>query len=386
VDLTNSKLPSFDFAGKRVLLRVDFNIPIRGEEVLNDERMVRALPTINYLLEKSKSLRIITHRGRPSESGEIEPEFSVKPIANRLSELIDIPVPIADSLEDLEQDKKIIMLENIRFFQGEKDNSEDLAKALGKHGDVYIMDAFGTAHRKQSSTFGVIDSVAEAGVGFLVEDELEALKKILVNPKKPLIGIIGGSKISTKIDVIDSLTSYVDKLIIGGALANTCYKAMGKNIGKSLFEEDYLGVAEKLVGNKKIVLPENVVVLDTSNDSVLEKHINDIASHEAICDVGKKSLDYFQKHIASAKTIFWNGPLGKFEDPRFSEGTSEVAKIMSECEAYSIIGGGETITSFANINLMDSVDYASTAGGAFLEYIEKNSLPCIDKIIIKNKG
>tara|TARA_B100001057_G_scaffold269547_1_gene269703 strand:+ start:10204 stop:11364 length:1161 start_codon:yes stop_codon:yes gene_type:complete len=386
VDLTNSKLPSFDFAGKRVLLRVDFNIPIRGEEVLNDERMVRALPTINYLLEKSKSLRIITHRGRPSESGEIEPEFSVKPIANRLSELINIPVPIADSLEDLEQDKKIIMLENIRFFQGEKDNSEDLAKALGKHGDVYIMDAFGTAHRKQSSTFSVIDSVAEAGVGFLVEDELEALKKILVNPKKPLIGIIGGSKISTKIDVIDSLTSYVDKLIIGGALANTCYKAMGKNIGKSLFEEDYLGVAEKLVGNKKIVLPENVVVLDTSNDSVLEKHIDDIASHEAICDVGKRSLDYFQKHIASAKTIFWNGPLGKFEDPRFSEGTSEVAKIMSECEAYSIIGGGETITSFANINLMDSVDYASTAGGAFLEYIEKNSLPCIDKIIIKNKG
>jgi phosphoglycerate kinase len=386
VDLTNSKLPSFDFAGKRVLLRVDFNIPIKGEEVLNDERMVRALPTINYLLEKSKSLRIITHRGRPSESGEIEPEFSVKPIANRLSELIDIPVPIADSLEDLEQDKKIIMLENIRFFQGEKDNSEDLAKALGKHGDVYIMDAFGTAHRKQSSTFSVIDSVAEAGVGFLVEDELEALKKILVNPKKPLIGIIGGSKISTKINVIDSLTSYVDKLIIGGALANTCYKAMGKNIGKSLFEENYLGVAEKLVGNKKIVLPENVVVLDTSNDSVLEKHINDIASHEAICDVGKKSLDYFQKHIASAKTIFWNGPLGKFEDPRFSEGTSEVAKIMSECEAYSIIGGGETITSFANINLMDSVDYASTAGGAFLEYIEKNSLPCIDKIIIKNKG
>jgi len=386
VDLTNSKLPSFDFAGKRVLLRVDFNIPIRGEEVLNDERMVRALPTINYLLEKSKSLKIITHRGRPSESGEIEPEFSVKPIANRLSELIDIPVPIADSLEDLEQDKKIIMLENIRFFQGEKDNSENLAKALGKHGDVYIMDAFGTAHRKQSSTFGVIDSVAEAGVGFLVEDELEALKKILVNPKKPLIGIIGGSKISTKINVIDSLTSYVDKLIIGGALANTCYKAMGKNIGKSLFEEDYLGVAEKLVVNKKIVLPENVVVLDTSNDSVLEKHIDDIASHEAICDVGKRSLDYFQKHIASAKTIFWNGPLGKFEDPRFSEGTSEVAKIMSECEAYSIIGGGETITSFANINLMDSVDYASTAGGAFLEYIEKNSLPCIDKIIIKNKG
>ena len=386
MDLANSKLPSFDFEGKRVLLRVDFNIPIRGEKVLNDERMVRALPTINYLLEKSKSLRIITHRGRPSESGEIEPEFSIKPIANRLSELIEIPVPIADSLEDLEQDKKIIMLENIRFFQGEKDNSEDLAKALGKHGDVYIMDAFGTAHRKQSSTFGVIDSVAEAGVGFLVEDELEALKKILVNPKKPLIGIIGGSKISTKINVIDSLTSYVDKLIIGGALANTCYKAMGKNIGQSLFEADYLDVAKKLVGNEKIVLPENVVVLDTSNDSVLEKHIDNIASHEAICDVGKKSLDYFQKHIDSAKTIFWNGPLGKFEDPRFSEGTSEVAKIMSKCEAYSIIGGGETITSFANINLMDSVDYASTAGGAFLEYIEKNSLPCIDKIIIKNKG
>ena len=220
----------------------------------------------------------------------------------------------------------------------------------------------------------------------MVEDELEALKKILVNPKKPLIGIIGGSKISTKINVIDSLTSYADKLIIGGALANTCYMAMGKNIGQSLFEGDYLDVAEKFIDNEKIVLPENVIVLDKSNDSVLEKHIDDVASHEAIYDIGKKSLEYFQKHLASAKTIFWNGPLGKFEDPRFSKGTSEVAKIMSESEAYSIIGGGETITSFANINLMDSVDYASTAGGAFLEYIENNSLPCIDRIINKNKG
>ena len=386
MDLTNSKLSSFNFKEKRVLLRVDFNIPIRDEEVLNDERMIRALPTIKYLLEKAKSLRIITHRGRPLESGEVQPEFSIKPIAERLSQLLDIPVPIAHSLDGLEQDKKIIMLENIRFFQGEKENSGNLSKTLGNYGDVYIMDAFGTAHRKQASTFGVIDSVAEAGVGFLVEDELEALKKILVKPKKPLIGIIGGSKISSKINVIDSLTSYVDKLILGGALANTCYMAMGKNIGKSLFEEDYIDVAEKLVGNEKIVLPENVVVLDTSNDSVLEKHIDDIASHESICDVGKKSLEYFQKHIKSAKTVFWNGPLGKFEDPRFSEGTSEVAKIMSESKAYSIIGGGETITSFANINLMDSVDYASTAGGAFLEYIENNSLPCIDKIITKNKG
>ena len=295
MDLTNSKLSSFDFEGKRVLLRVDFNIPIRDEEVLNDERMVRALPTIKHLLEKAKSLRIITHRGRPQETGAVQPEFSIKPIAKRLSQLLDIPVPIADSLDDLEQDKKIIMLENIRFFQGEKENSTNLSKTLGNYGDVYIMDAFGTAHRKQASTFGVIDSVVEAGVGFLVEDELEALKKILVNPKKPLIGIIGGSKISTKINVIDSLTSYVDKLIIGGALANTCYMAMGKNIGKSLFEKDFIDVAEKLVGNEKIVLPENVVVLDTSNDSVFEKHIDDIASHEAICDVGKKSLEYFQK-------------------------------------------------------------------------------------------
>ena len=289
MDLTNSKLSSFDFEGKRVLLRVDFNIPIRDEEVLNDERMVRALPTIKHLLEKAKSLRIITHRGRPLESGEVQPEFSIKPIAKRLSQLLNIPVPIADSLDGLEQDKKIIMLENIRFFQGEKENSTNLSKTIGNYGDVYIMDAFGTAHRKQASTFGIIDSVTEAGVGFLVEDELEALKKILVNPKKPLIGIIGGSKISSKINVIDSLTSYVDKLIIGGALANTCYMAMGKNIGKSLFEEDYLDVAEKLVGNEKIVLPKNVIVLDTSNDSVSEKHIDDIASHEAVCDVGKKS-------------------------------------------------------------------------------------------------
>tara|TARA_X000001036_G_scaffold277136_1_gene257443 strand:+ start:7262 stop:8422 length:1161 start_codon:yes stop_codon:yes gene_type:complete len=386
VDLTNSNLSSFDLIGKRVLLRVDFNIPIRDDEILNDERMVRALPTIEYLLEHAKSLRIITHRGRPQESGKIQPEFSVKPIAKRLSQLLDIPIPIANSLEDLDQATKIIMLENIRFFNGEKNNSKELARQLGKSSDIYIMDAFGTAHRKQASTFAVIDSISEAGVGFLVEDELKALKKILVNPEKPLIGIIGGSKISTKINVIDSLTSYVDKLIIGGALANTCYLAMGKNIGKSLFEEEYIEVAKKLTENNKIVLPENVVVLDTSNDSVLEKHIDNVENHEAICDVGRKSLDYFQKHISSAKTVFWNGPLGKFEDSRFSEGTSEVAKLMSQSSAYSIIGGGETITSFANINLMNSVNYASTAGGAFLEYIENKSLPCIDKIIKKNNG
>ena len=384
MNLGKCNLESLDFQNKDVLMRVDFNIPIKDDLVTNDERMLRVIPTIKYLLEKSKSIKLISHRGRPLENNQIQEEFSLAPVVKRLSEILGIEIPLLSTIEELNDKSGIMMLENIRFFEGEKNNSEVLSKKLASYADIFVMDAFATSHRKEASTYGVTDFIKNACVGLLIEKELNALNKILKDPEKPLLGIIGGSKISTKIKVIDSLTNYVDFLIIGGALANTCYKAMKKNIGKSFYEKDFLDVAERLIKNEKIILPKNVVVFDESQNKVIEKHINDVQDLDTIYDIGQKSLEYFKKHISEAKTIFWNGPLGKFEDERFSKGTSEVAKLMSKAKAYSIIGGGETITSFSNFNLMDSVDYASTGGGAFLEYIELNSLPCIEKIIKKN--
>jgi phosphoglycerate kinase len=278
------------------------------------------------------------------------------------------------------------MLENIRFYKGEKQNEDKLSKALAETADVFVMDAFGTAHRKQASTFGVTKFVKEACVGLLVEEELKALEKIIDSPEKPLLGIIGGSKISTKMKVLESLTRHVDHLIIGGALANTCLKALGKNIGKSLYEEDFIELAKTIIKNKKILLPSYVVVTKGRDANLEEKHIDDVEDDDIIFDIGQSSIEDFSQYINSAKTIIWNGPMGYFEEERFAKGTAGIALKISESTGYSIIGGGETLASFSNLNMMDCVDYASTAGGAFLEYIELGTLPCIEVIKNKNMG
>ena len=381
-----NSISSIDLTDKSVLLRVDFNVPLKGSELLDDERLIRALPTINFIAENAKSLKIISHLGRPEETGLVQDKFSLKPVAKKLAELLGKEVNLVNSLKELKSLKNISMLENIRFYKGEKQNEDNLSKALAETADVFVMDAFGTAHRKQASTFGVTKFVKEACVGLLVEEELKALEKIIDSPEKPILGIIGGSKISTKMKVLESLTRHVDHLIIGGALANTCLKALGKNIGKSLYEEDFIELAKTIIKNKKILLPSYVVVTKGRDANLEEKHIDDVEDDDIIFDIGQSSIEDFSQYINSAKTIIWNGPMGYFEEERFAKGTAGIALKISESTGYSIIGGGETLASFSNLNMMDCVDYASTAGGAFLEYIELGTLPCIEVIKNKNMG
>ena len=378
-----NSVSSMDLTNKNVLLRVDFNVPLKGSELLDDERLVRALPTINLIAQKAKSLKIISHLGRPEETGLVQDKFSLKPVAKKLAELLGKEVNLVNSLKELKSLENISMLENIRFYKGEKQNEDNLSQALAETADVFVMDAFGTAHRKQASTYGVTEFVKEACVGLLVEEELMALKKIIDSPEKPLLGIIGGSKISTKMKILKSLTNHVDQLIIGGALANTCFKALGKNIGKSLYEEAYVDLAKTIIEDKKILLPSYVVVTKGRDSNSQEKHIDEVEDDDIIFDIGQSAIEDFSQYINSAKTIIWNGPMGYFEEERFAKGTAGIALKISESSGYSIIGGGETLASFSNLNMMDCVDYASTAGGAFLEYIELGTLPCIE--VIKNK-
>ena len=381
-----NSVSSIDLTNKSVLLRVDFNVPLKGSELLDDERLVRALPTINLIAQKAKSLKIISHLGRPEETGLVQDKFSLKPVAKKLAELLGQEVNLVNSLKELKSLENISMLENIRFYKGEKQNDDNLSQALAETADVFVMDAFGTAHRKQASTYGVTEFVKEACVGLLVEEELMALKKIIDSPEKPLLGIIGGSKISTKMKILKSLTNHVDQLIIGGALANTCFKALGKNIGKSLYEEAYVDLAKTIIEDKKILLPSYVVVTKGRDSNSQEKHINEVEDDDIIFDIGQSAIEDFSQYINSAKTIIWNGPMGYFEEERFAKGTAGIALKISESSGYSIIGGGETLASFSNLNMMDCVDYASTAGGAFLEYIELGTLPCIEAIKNKNMG
>ena len=384
MNFEKSFLSSKNLDNKAVLLRVDYNVPLEGETLLDDERLVRSIPTIEHILSKTNNLKILSHLGRPKEGEAIASEFSLAPIAKRLSELLDKEVTLVKSLEELKESKNLCMLENIRSFEGEKNNEDELSVALSQLGDIFIMDAFGTAHRKQASTFGIVNYIEEACFGLLIEQEIDALKKIVISPKKPLLGIIGGSKISTKINVIESLTNHCDWLIVGGALANTCYAAQGKNIGKSLFEPSYLEVAKKIIEHPQIVIPTFVV---TSNGSeAREKSVNELSDEDVILDVGQQSVEAFSQYIDEANTIVWNGPLGKFEDDRFSKGTEGIAKKVAESNAMTIIGGGETLAAFSKIKMMHSVDYASTGGGAFLEYIELGSLPSLEIINQKNLG
>ena len=381
-----NSVSSIDLTNKNVLLRVDFNVPLKGSELLDDERLIRALPTINLIAQKAKSLKIISHLGRPEETGLVQDKFSLKPVAKKLAELLGQEVNLVNSLKELKSLENISMLENIRFYKGEKQNEDNLSQALAETADVFVMDAFGTAHRKQASTYGVTKFVKEACVGLLVEEELMALKKIIDSPEKPLLGIIGGSKISTKMKILKSLTNHVDQLIIGGALANTCFKALGKNIGKSLYEEAYVDLAKTIIEDKKILLPSYVVVTKGRDSNSQEKHIDEVEDDDIIFDIGQSAIEDFSQYINSAKTIIWNGPMGYFEEERFAKGTAGIALKISESSGYSIIGGGETLASFSNLNMMDCVDYASTAGGAFLEYIELGTLPCIEAIKNKNMG
>ena len=369
-------LRDIDFSGKSVLLRLDLNTPIDSGKVSDNERILRSLKTIEFLADQSKRLIIISHLGRPQENNEIQPEYSLKPVAEELSNLIAKKVDLAKSLSDIDEANSITLLENVRFLEGEKSNNDKLAKTLSSLADVVVFDAFATSHRAHASTSGIISHSKEACAGYLIEEELYSLNKAFSDPKRPFVAVIGGSKVSTKLGLLDSLASKVDLLLLGGGIANTCLLSQGKSIGNSLAEESMLHEAKRLSENNKVIIPDKFMVL-TENGMVIEKTAGEIEDTDQIFDVSENFFRENDDLFKEAKTIIWNGPIGMIEDDRFSKGTARLAKIISSSNAFSVIGGGDTIAGAKKANVLDKVGYVSTAGGAFLEFLEGKQLPAI---------
>ena len=377
-------LTDYHITSKRVMLRADMNVPIKGGKVENEERIDRSLKTIKFILDQGGKLTLVTHLGRPQESDQVQEEFSLRPIAECLEKKLNRPIVIEESLHALNSSKaELAMLENIRFFDGEKRNSPQLAKELAKNCDLFVNDAFATSHRAHASTVGVVDFVNEACAGFLIKEELEALENF-DKAKRPIVGVLGGAKISTKLSLISSLAKKVDFLILGGGLANTCLGAQGKEIGSSLTEMGMYQEVKAFVDNEKILLPSKVLVGKDKRSKVREKDVNNLTEEDCIFDVSPDFFISLADIFNKAGTIVWNGPMGLFEEDKFSHGTLEVAKQIANSNAYSIVGGGDTISAATKAGILDSINYLSTAGGAFLEYLEGKSLPAL--LALKKKA
>lgn len=368
---------------KRVLIREDLNVPIKNGKITSDERIIAALPTIKNALQQKAAVILMSHLGRPIE-GEFDDEYSLKPVALRLSQLLNQEVKLIKDWQNGVDVKpgQVVLLENVRFNLGEEKNSPELAKQYANLCDVFMMDAFATAHRAQASTAGVSEFAKEAIAGPLLSAELKALSSVMKNPARPLLAIIGGSKVSTKIELLDSLIDKVDILIVGGGIANTLLKAQGVEIGKSLYEADWVDRAKKLIEkarakNVLMPLPVDVVVAKNFDDANNAKTISlaQIAQDDCIFDIGPKTAAEYATLIHTAKTIIWNGPVGVFELAAFAEGTRAVGEAVAESGAYSLAGGGDTLAALAKFSLHDRMSYVSTGGGALLEYLEGRELP-----------
>lgn len=386
------RLKDMDLKGKRVLVRVDFNVPLDDKLQITDDTRIRAsLPTIKFIMEKGGRQIVMSHLGRPK--GKPVPSMSLKPAAARLGELLGKTVICApdcvgfdvEAIVNKLQDGEVLLLENLRFHAEEEKNEPDFSKKLAALGTVYVNDAFGSAHRAHSSTAGVCDYIPERAPGFLMEKELDYLGKALENPSCPFVAILGGAKISGKIDVITNLISKVDSLIIGGGLANTFLKAEGMEIGSSLVENDKLEIARNTLSlaaeqNKPLLLPKDAVVADTFNNDAKHKTISvmEMTQGWQILDIGPATRELYAEKIKSAKTIIWNGPMGVFEMDNFSEGTKAIAVAIAEATkkgATSVVGGGDSIAALSKFNLTDAMSHVSTGGGASLEFLEGKTLP-----------
>lgn len=382
-----------DFKNKRALVRVDFNVPMKDGKITDDFRIKSSLKTIEYLLEKGAKVVLMSHLGRPK--GQYNKEFSLKAVANRLEELLgrkvvffDIETPTSDETVAASKDfdGSILLLQNTRFNADEEKNDAEFAKELAKHGDVFVNDAFGTAHRAHSSNVGV-SQLMPAVAGFLVEDEIKYIKENLDNPKHPFVAILGGAKVSDKIGVIENLIKKVDKIIIGGAMANTFLKAKGYCMGKSLVEDDKIELAKDLLenankNNVEILLPVDLVLTNDLDNSDVIKMVDldaDKADLMAV-DIGDKTIQLFKDAIKEAKLVIWNGPMGVFENKSFSKGTFEIAKAVAESDAISIIGGGDSSLAVKLSGYEDKVTHVSTGGGASLEMMEGKELPGISAL------
>lgn len=378
------KMADLDLKQKRVLIRQDLNVPIKEGKVASDARILASLPTIKQALEAGAYVMIMSHLGRPTE-GQVDAAFSLAPVADYLSQALGQEVALVKNwlgAEDGLLDTKpgqVVLLENVRFNVGEKKNSEDLARQMAQLCDIYVMDAFGTAHRAQASTHGVAKFAPVACAGPLLAAELDALATAMNNPAKPLVAIVGGSKVSTKLTVLESLSGVVDQLIVGGGIANTFLAAQGHPVGKSLYEEDLVATAKSLMGKTNIPLPTDVVVAKefSENAEAVVKPVAEVADDEMILDIGPESAQHLANLLKDAQTIIWNGPVGVFEFDQFGHGTAVISKAIAESKAFSIAGGGDTLAAVDKYGITEQVSYISTGGGAFLEFIEGKQLPAV---------
>ncbi|MDB4427295.1 phosphoglycerate kinase [Porticoccaceae bacterium] len=378
--MTVKLMTELDLASKRVLIREDLNVPIKEGQVTSDARIQAALPTIQQAIQAGAKVILMSHLGRPTE-GEYNPDFSMEPVAKHLSGLLGQPVRLEQSWTNgIEMnDGEIVILENVRFNPGEKKNDDTLAKAYAKLCDIFVMDAFGTAHRAQASTHGVSKYAPVACAGPLLENELNALEKALAAPTPPVAAIVGGSKVSTKLMVLETLSDRVDQLIVGGGIANTFLAAAGKPVGKSLFELDLIPAAQALMKKVNIPLPTDVVVgkafSETAEATI--KSVDDVEEDDMIFDIGPDSSAKLAELLQLMGTIIWNGPVGVFEFDQFGEGTKTLSLAIAKSSAFSIAGGGDTLAAVDKYDIADQVSYISTGGGAFLEYVEGKELPAV---------
>ncbi len=373
-------MTNLDLSGAKVLIREDLNVPIHDGQVSSDARIRAAVPTIRKALDQAAQVILMSHLGRPSE-GEFTHIASLQPVADHLSVLLGEPVTLIrnwqNGLED--NNNKLVMLENVRFNEGEKANDDTLAQSYAALCDIFVMDAFGTAHRAQASTHGVAKYAPIACAGPLLAKELGALERALAAPAAPIAAIVGGSKVSTKLMVLESLAGKVDHLIVGGGIANTFLAAAGKPVGKSLYEADLIPAAKRLMAASSIPLPTDVVVgkqfSDTTQATV--KQVDDVADDDMIFDIGPDSAKHLAKMMTTMGTIIWNGPVGVFEFPQFSMGTETLAQAIASSDAFSIAGGGDTLAAVDQYKIERKISYISTGGGAFLEYVEGKALPAV---------
>ncbi|MBQ8172906.1 MAG: phosphoglycerate kinase [Mailhella sp.] len=374
-----------DMKGKRVVMRVDVNVPIHDGVITSDKRIRAVLPTIKAALEAGAGVILLAHLGRPTE-GLFEEKFSLRPVAAHMGELLGQPVEFcADPLNGVEcQPGQVVLCENVRFFKGEKKNNEELAATYAAMGDIYVMDAFGAAHRAQASTEGALRKAAVAVAGPLMFAEMEAASALLDEPKRPLYAIIGGSKVSTKLTVLDNLLNIVDGLIVGGGIANTFLEAAGYNMGASLVEKDLIPEAKRMIEKAKergvaLPLPTDVVVAPSFERAgeAVTKPVSELTAEDCAFDIGEATAAEYAKLLGEARTIVWNGPVGAFEVVPFDKGSRALADILAGCDAYTLVCGGDTVAAVESFGVADKMGYLSTGGGAFLEVLEGKTLPAV---------
>ena len=378
-------MDDFNLSGKRVLIREDLNVPLKNGDVADDTRIMAALPTIKQAVEEDACVMVVSHLGRPKE-GQFDEAFSLAPVAKRLSELLGQEVSLAQNwLNGIEiEPGQVVLCENIRFAIGEKNNDDNLSRKMAALCDIFVNDAFATAHRAQASTYGIANYAPKVCAGPLLKTELDALGQALEQPAKPMVAIVGGAKVSTKLEVLESLVDKVDQLIVGGGIANTFIKAAGFEVGKSLYEEDLAAVAQRLIKKAKerdaeIAIPVDVVCAKEFSEKAeaTVKPVSEISADDMILDLGPKTVAALVTQLKTAGTIVWNGPLGVFEFDQFANGTAELAKAIAGSPAYSIAGGGDTLAAISKFRISDQVSYISTGGGAFLELLEGKELPAV---------